>query len=98
MPTPIDFLKATVAAFKETLGQTPPTQKNDLVSIHSGKHFNDLLAKIKVEAPEAAGHLPPPITWTTDFALMGKSDIKFLELEMYVNQVVHVLNVLASDV
>ncbi len=97
MPNNLAFLKASMTAFKETLGGASDKQKGDLISIPTADHFNGLLDRIRAEAPEVAPHLPPRVTAKSDFSIMGKSDIKFLELEMLVNQVIHVLGVLASD-
>lgn len=52
---------------------------------------------IKKASPDCAFHLPEPITWNTVAAEAGWSDIKFLELEMLLNQVIAVLDVLRAD-
>jgi hypothetical protein len=98
MPKELDFVKATVLAYKSTLDSKPSSEKSGRVSIQLAHQFNSIVEKIKnVCPPEAASELPRPITWNTPAANAGWSDVKFLELEMMLNQVIAILDVLRAD-
>jgi hypothetical protein len=98
MATTLDFVRAKIQAFKHTLESKPSAEKQKHVAIQIAEQFNSFLEEIKKESPEAAAHLPMPITWTSVFARdMRLSDIKFLELELLLNQVLAVLDVVRGD-
>jgi hypothetical protein len=95
MATPLDFVRAKVLAYKNTLEGKPTREKEKHVSIQIAEQVNSFMEEIKREFPEATHHLPPPITWIGMGALdMRISDVRFLELEMMLNQVLAILDVL----
>jgi hypothetical protein len=93
MATALDFIRASVQAYKHSLDQKSSQDKDGPVSIQIAQQFNSIVDQIKKEVPEAASHLPQPITWTGPFARMNCADVKFLELEMMLNQVLAILEV-----
>lgn len=94
MPTALDFIRAKVQAFKNTLDGKTLKEKEKHVAIAVAEEFNGFLEEIRKASPEAAPHLPKPITWKSVFAQdMRLSDVKFLELEMLLNQTLAVLDV-----
>jgi hypothetical protein len=97
MPTPLDFHKATVLAFKNTLEGKSAKEKERHISIQVAKQFNAVVDKIKGEHPDAATHLPEPITWKGIAAQdMQIADISFLDFELLLNQVLGLLEVLEA--
>jgi hypothetical protein len=94
MPTQLDFLKAKVLAYKHTLDGKTSKEKEKHVAIQIAEEFNSILEEIKKLSPDAAPHLPKPISWKGIAAQdMQISDIRFLELEMLLNQVLAILDV-----
>lgn len=98
MATTLDFLKAKLQAYKHTLDGKSGKEKERHVAIHVAEEFNGILEAIKKESPEAAPHLPKPITWTSVFAHdMKVADVTYLDLEMLINQVIAVLDVIRGN-
>jgi hypothetical protein len=98
MTTTLDFLKAKVQAYKHTLESKSGKEKEKHLAIHVAEEFNRILEEIKKESPEAAPHLPQPITWTSVFARDLKvADVTYLDLEMVINQVLAVLDVVRGS-
>lgn len=99
MPTSLDFHRATMMAFKNTLEGKSSKEKENHVSIQIAEQFNGVVEAIKNEHPEAAPHLPKPITWKGIAAQdMQIADIRFLDLELLLNQVLATLDVIRASV
>jgi hypothetical protein len=98
MPTPLDFLRAKVQAYKHILDGKTAKEKEKHVSTAVAEEFNGLLEEIKKAVPETAPHLPQPITSTSFFARdLRVSDVKYLDLELLLSQVLAVLDVLREN-
>jgi hypothetical protein len=98
MPTSLDFHKATVLAFKSTLEGKSAKEKEKHVAIQIAEQFNSIVENIKKEFPDATTHLPQPITWQGIAARdMQIADIRFLDFEMLLNQVLAILDVLRAS-
>lgn len=98
MPTSLDFYKATVLAFKHTLEGKSAKEKEKHVSIQIADQFNSVVENVKKEYPDAAPHLPQPITSKGIAAQdMQIADIRFIDFEMLLNQVLAVLDVLRGS-
>jgi hypothetical protein len=98
MPTSLDFHKATVLAFKHTLEGKSAKEKEKHVSIQIAEQFNGVVENVKKEYPDAAIHLPQPITWKGIGAQdMRIADIRFTDFEMLLNQVLAILDVLRDS-
>src|SRR5207249_3920083 len=94
MPTSLDFHKATIMAFKNTLDGKSPKEKEKHISIQIAEQFNSIVDNIKKEHPDAASHVPQPITMKGIASRdMQIADINFLDFEMLLNQVLAVLEV-----
>jgi uncharacterized protein YllA (UPF0747 family) len=94
MPTSIDFLKARVMSQINTLSSKPEREKEKYIARQIAEEFNSIVEEIKKVSPDAAGHLPKPITWIGPAARnMQVADIRLLELEMLLNQVLAILEV-----
>src|SRR5947209_1281254 len=61
MPTQLDFLKAKMLAYKQTLAERTSREKDGHVSIQIAQEFNAIVEEIKKASPDAAPHLPKPI-------------------------------------
>jgi hypothetical protein len=98
MATSLDFYKTTVLAFKHTLEGKSAKEKEKHVSIQIADQFNSVVENVKKEYPDAAPHLPQSITWrgiaTQDMQI---ADIRFIDFEMLLNQVLAVLDVLRGS-
>ncbi len=95
MPTSLDFHKATIMAFKNTLEGKSAKEKEKHISIQIAAQFNSIVDNIKKEFPDAASHLPQPITWNGIAAMdMQIADITFLDFEMLLNQMLGILEVI----
>ncbi len=98
MPTSLDFHRATVLAFNSTLEGKSAKEKEKHVSIQIAEQFNGVVEQIKKEHPDAAPRLPQPITWKGIAAQdMQIADIRFLDFEMMLNQVLAILDVIRGS-
>ncbi len=98
MANTLDFIRAKVSAYKHTLEGKSSKEKERHVAIHVAEEFNSFMEEIKKEAPEAAPHLPKPLTWKGIAAQdMQIADVTFLDLEMLLNQVLAVLDVVRGN-
>lgn len=98
MPTQMDFVRAKVQAYKHTLDGKTAKEKSGKVSVHVAEQFNLIVADIKKECPEAAPHLPRPITWSKGGGVTFLvTPVSFLELEMMLDQVLAVLDLLREQ-
>ncbi len=99
MPTSLDFHKASLMAFKNTLEGKSAKEKEKHISIQIAQQFNGIVDNIKKEHPEAEPHLPKAVTWKGIAAQdMQIADIRFLDFEMLVNQVLATLEVIRGGV
>jgi hypothetical protein len=97
MPTSLDFHRATIRAFKNTLDGKASKEKEKHISIQIAEQFNVIVDNIRKEFPDAASHLPQPITMKGIASRdMQIADIKFLDFEVLLNQVLGILEVLEA--
>lgn len=89
-PTPLDFHRATVLAYKSTLESRPAKEKKERVSIQIAQQANTIVDDTTKAFPEASAHLPQRIRWN-EMYLSGPAGVSFLELEMMLNQVLAIL-------
>lgn len=98
MPTKLDFAAAKMKAYKDALQNKSPKEREGRVSVQMATQFNAALEEMRKELSEIAIHLPQPIDCTSiDVQVTQISTVKFIELEMMVNQVIEVLRVAQSD-
>jgi hypothetical protein len=95
MPTDLDFLRAKLLAYKQTLDGKRPGNKDCDVSITIADQFNAIVEAIGRASPAAAPHLPKPIT-SKIAPFAGVSDVRFLDLEMMINEAIAVLDVIRA--
>ena len=86
-------------AFKNSLEGKSSKEKENHISIQIAEQFNEVVESIKKEHPEAAPHLPKPITMKGIAAQdMQIADIRFLDFELLLNQVLATMDVIRGGV
>src|SRR5262249_43529842 len=96
MPSKVDFLKAKLQAVTSVLEKTSPKERENKVSTQLAEQFNEVVKEIGKALPETAPHLPKPIHSSTKFALVGQSDVGYVDLMIMAEQVLRVLSVVES--
>lgn len=97
MATAVDYHRATIVAFKNTLEGKSPHEKDKHVSVQVALQFNSLIERLQEEYPEAAPHFPMPITFLIPNSRHSQtSDIRFIDFELLLNQVLAILDVLRT--
>src|SRR3954469_7034350 len=86
--TKAQLVKARLVAFKTTLAAIPDAAKNEHVSTELAKNFNGLVEMVTADFPQVKDHLPKPIKSTTLLGKAGKADETYLDLQVYVEQVI----------
>jgi hypothetical protein len=94
MATQVDFLMAKMRAFQLTFEKLDSKTKAGHVPIQLAENFNGLLAEIAKESPAAAPQLPKPVSIDSQFRMVGVCDISYATLDVFVGQVLGVLEVL----
>ena len=97
MPKKIDFLIAKVRAFEHGLEKMDMKAKSGHVSLDLAKNFNKLLEEIGTQCPDVVSELPQPITLNGRFNVVGQTDTSHVTLEIFVGEVVGVLEVLKNE-
>ncbi len=95
MPSKVDFLKAKVEAVKNVLEKTTPKERENRVTLHLAEEFNSVLKEIGAAFPDAAPHLPKPIP-CVGFRRLGVSDVGYVDLMVFAEQVLRILSVVES--
>lgn len=95
MPSKVDFLKAKVEAVKNVLEKTTPKERENRVTLHLAEEFNSVLKEIGTAFPDAAPHLPKPIP-CVGFRRLGVSDVGYVDLMVFAEQVLRILSVVES--
>ena len=92
MPTKNEILRAKVRSLKTTLKSATPDQKKGFIGIEMAKNFNKILEEVSIEHPSLGDALPAQLTWKGPFAQMGQSDTSYLDLEIYADQLLALLD------
>ena len=90
------LLKAKVRSLKSTLDGGWSDKKADHVTTAQAEEFNKMLKEVASSYPEAAGSLPAEIKSTTPFARMGISNASLVDLKIYADQLLSILDVLET--
>lgn len=86
------ILKTKLQSIRSVLEKTPSSEKKGHITIPLANSFNGLVSEAGEAYPELVDHLPPTIEATLDVAYMGSADITYLDLEIYVEQVISLLD------
>jgi hypothetical protein len=91
------LLRAKVKSLKATLANGSRGTKTDHVTTGQAEEFNKILKELGTAYPEGASSLPAEIRSTTVFAEMGISNATLVDLEIYADQVLAMLDVLEAS-
>ena len=92
----MNLLRAKVASLKAILSNAPPHGKADHVTTGQAAEFNKMLKELASEYPQVASSLPAEIRSTTPFARLGVSDATLVDLAIYADQILAILDVLEA--
>jgi hypothetical protein len=95
-PTKVQLLKVRTFAIKRTLEKASERSKSGHITKPVAAQFNEIVAEIGTQFPSVQNALPKKIEATTDFAMMGLADVSYLDLEMFCEQVLGILELLDS--
>jgi hypothetical protein len=87
----LELLKTRVKSIKVTLERASTKEKGELAGKALAENFNSLIQEIETAYPELRSALPARITAHGPFAHMGASDVSYLDLEVFVDQVLNLL-------
>jgi hypothetical protein len=83
---------AKLNSIKSIVEKSSDKQKLDLIGTILANEFNKLLLEIGEEYPELKNSLPSKITSTGPFSEMNKADINYIDLEIFTESVMSLLN------
>jgi hypothetical protein len=95
-PTKAQLIKARLVAFKTTVAAVPDSAKKERISTELAKNFNGLVEMVAADYPTVKDHLPKPIKSMSEFRKVYKADESYLDLQVYVEQVISILELLDS--
>jgi hypothetical protein len=97
-PTSLELFKVRLMALTCTLDKTAQNQKGGSVTRPMADQFNMLLAEVGVAFPSIKDALPERLEATTKFAdHFATVDATYLDLEVFVEQVLGVVERLGSE-
>jgi len=81
----------------QTLQDEGPGRASGHVSTTLAENYNRLLDDIVATVPDLEGSLPSKIGSSTPFATLGASDASFVDLKVFLNQVVDLLDAVSDE-
>ena len=87
---------AKLSSIKNTIERTTDEQKHNLIGINLANEFNKLLLEIGQDYPDLKGSLPPEITSKGHFKLMQMADTNYIDLEIFTETTISLLNLVDS--
>jgi hypothetical protein len=91
-PTPIEFLKVNVNAFKEVLDSKKAAEKKGAISWAFAEDFNKLLEQAKKAEPAIAEHLPEPIKFIDQgYGMRTVQHVDYLHIEIMITRIIGVI-------
>jgi hypothetical protein len=87
----IDLLKARLNSIKATLERASEKQKGGPAGTALAENFNRILEEVGTAFPELKSALPARITSLGPLARVGSSDVSYLDLEVFAEQVLSLL-------
>lgn len=92
----VDLMRAKLDGITSALQKATEDSKSDPISISLAKNFNSILEALAREFPDIAAELPSPLSVDGHFAMMGRADDTYLDLEVYVDQIRSLLALLEA--
>jgi hypothetical protein len=90
----LELLKTRVKSIKATLERASEKQKSGPAGMAIADNFNTLLDEIEAACPDLKGSLPSRITPSRHFAHLGVSNISYLDLEVFADQALSLLELI----
>ena len=94
MPTELELTRAALNGLKTTLERLPAHDKKELVTRSLAEQFNGIVKRVGSAFPDLSAHLPKPIGATTPFRKVGKADATYVEVEVYCEQLLNLLQLM----
>ena len=88
---PVDLMRARLNSLKTTLERASEKQKNGPAGKALAENFNAILQEIETAFPDLKSSLPARITARGPFAHMGAADVSYLDLEVFAEQALSLL-------
>ncbi len=88
----IDIFKTKARSIKATLENASEKARQGRAGIGLAENFNQLLKEVSEEFPDLKDSLPKPISSKGPFARAGVSDSSYLDLEIFSEQVLSLLD------
>ena len=90
------LLKARVASFKSTLENASDRLKEGRVSTPLALEFNKIRNEVAQAFPDVEAALPAAISSSPPHRRLGQSDVNYLDLEIYAEQLLSIIALLDS--
>ncbi|TWT64260.1 hypothetical protein [Rubinisphaera italica] len=88
----IKLLKTKIESTKKTLGKLSPDSKQTHISLAIAEDFNGIIDQLVLEVPDIKNIVPKKITSTMPMSHMKKADIKYIDLEIYLDQLIAIIS------
>jgi len=95
-PTKVQLLKVRLQGFKKALDAASENLKRDNISMDVANNFNTILDEITENYPSVKDSLPKRVQARRFVRREGKANICFLDLTIFVEQVIGILDILDS--
>lgn len=96
-PNQIQLFKVRVRSFKTVLQGASEKAKQESASIVVAKNFNAIIEEIGEAFPVVRSALPKKIEATNPLAELGASDANYIDLEIYAEQIIGILDLLDEN-
>lgn len=92
----LHLLKVRLETMKNTLCNVTTSDKNQRITKVVAERFNKTLAEVREASPDIRDHLPTEITSSSPQNRVGFADAKYLDLEMFIDEVIALINAVES--
>ncbi len=93
----LQILRTSLESFRTTLQGAGAGRKDGQVSVYVVRQFNLILEKVRELVPEVVDGLPKPVSIRGPMTKMGLAPIKYLDLEILVDQVLAMIRLAESE-
>ncbi len=88
----VKLLKAKLDGIRTTLQRSSEQQKKELAPTLLAKDLNGVIDEVAKTYPDLKDALPKPVLSSTPARRLGMSDVRYLDVEIFVEQVLRLLN------
>ena len=93
----LQILRTTLESFRTTLQGAGSGRKDGQVSVQVAREFNTIVERVRELLPEVVDGLPKRVLIKGPMTNMGLAPIKYLDLEMLVDQVLAMIQLAESQ-